>query len=92
MDYDRNGKEEIDHRRSKKGIGKGTEYEIWLDRAIFNEAANTSSDPKPMGDEFQTGIRFYYNGWEEFSNVPNSSLEEEDGSGYGYLMRVKFNK
>ena len=74
------------------GKGAGNEYEISLSRTKFNEAANTSDFPLPMGDEFQTGIRFYYNGWQEFSNVPNSSLEEEDGSGYGYLMRVKFNK
>ena len=71
------------------GVGKGSEYEIWLNRALFNEAAATSSDPKPMGDEFQTGIRFYCNGWDEFSNMPNSSIEEEAGNGWGYLMRVK---
>ena len=52
------------------GVGKGDEYEICLDRTIFNEAANTSDVPMPMGDTFQTGIRFYYNGWDEFSNVP----------------------
>lgn len=74
------------------GVGKGDEYEISLDRTIFNEAANTSDDPKPMGDEFQTGIRFYYNGWAEFSNVPNSDVDEEQGNGWGYLLRVKFNK
>ena len=74
------------------GKGAGAEYEISLDRAKFNEAANTSDVPMPMGDEFQTGIRFYYNGWAEFSNMPNSSIEEEAGNGYGYLMRVKTNK
>ena len=74
------------------GTGNGTEYEIWLDRAKFNEAANTSSVPMPMGDEFQTGIRFYYNGWDEFSNMPNSSVEEEAGNGWGYLMRIHTNK
>ena len=74
------------------GVGKGDEYEISLDRTIFNEAANSSDVPMPMGDEFQTGIRFYYNGWAEFSNVPNSDVDEEQGNGWGYLLRVKFNK
>ena len=46
----------------------------------------------PMGDEFQTGIRFYFNGWKEFSNVPNTSIDEEDGTGHGYLMRVHTQK
>ena len=74
------------------GVGKGDEYEISLDRTIFNEAANTSDVPMPMGDTFQTGIRFYYNGWAEFSNVPNSDVDTEQGNGWGYLLRVKFNK
>lgn len=74
------------------GMGNGVEYEISLDRTVFNEAANTSDVPMPMGDEFQTGIRFYYNGWDEFSNVPNCDVEEEQGNGWGYLLRVKFNK
>ena len=74
------------------GMGNGTEYEISMDRAKFNEAVNTSPDPKPMGDEFQTGIRFYFNGWQEFSNMPNSSIEEEDGNGWGYLLRMTTNK
>ena len=55
-------------------------------------AANTSDVPMPMGDEFQTGIRFYYNGWDEFSNMPNSSIDEEMGNGWGYLMRISTNK
>ncbi|MBO4585216.1 MAG: hypothetical protein J5675_01290 [Bacteroidales bacterium] len=70
------------------GKGAGVEYEIALDRATFNEAANTSTVPMPMGNTFETGIRFYYNGWEEFSNMPNSSIEEEAGNGWGYLMRI----
>ena len=74
------------------GKGAGSEYEIALDRAKFNEAANTSEFPLPMGDEFQTGIRFYYNGWEEFSNMPNSNIDEEEGNGWGFLMRIKTNK
>lgn len=74
------------------GVGKGDEYEICLDRTIFNDAANTSDVPMPMGDTFQTGIRFYYNDWAEFSNVPNSDVDTEQGNGWGYLLRVKFNK
>ena len=74
------------------GKGNGTEFEISLDRAKFNEAANTSDVPMPMGDDFQTGIRFYYNGWDEFSNMPNCSVEEEQGNGWGFLMRVHTNK
>ncbi len=74
------------------GKGAGCEYEIAMNIAKFNEAANTSTDPKPMGDSFQTGVRFYYNGWEEFSNIPNSSIEEEAGNGWGYLMRVTLDK
>ena len=73
------------------GKGAGNEYEISLDRTIFNEAANTSTVPLPMGDHFQTGIRFYYNGWDEWSNIPNSDVDEEAGNGWGYLLRVKFN-
>ena len=77
------------------GMGNGCEYEIRLDRAMFNEYANTSEVPMPMGDDFQTGIRFYWTSsgkWEELSNMPNCSLEEEMGNGYGYLMRVKTQK
>ena len=74
------------------GKGAGVEFEIAMDRATFNAAANTSSVPMPMGDDFQTGIRFYWDGWEEFSNMPNSSTEEEQGNGWGYLMRISTNK
>ena len=65
------------------GAGSGIEYEIALDRAKFNVAANTSSVPMPMGNEFQTGLRFYWNGWNEFSNIPNAS------GGYGHLLNVQ---
>ena len=77
------------------GAGSGCEYEIRLDRAMFNAAAKLSTVPMPMGDEFQTSLRFYTNGggsWEELSNMPNSSIDEEMGNGYGYLMRIKTNK
>ncbi len=65
------------------GAGSGIEYEFSLDRTKFNTAANTSSIPMPMGDEFQTGLRFYWNGWSEFSNIPNAS------GGYGHLLNVQ---
>ena len=82
------------------GKGVGLEFEIALDRGLFNKAIDDAvaagtieaEDKKPMGDTFQTGIRFYYNGWDEFSNMPNSSIEEEQGDGYGYLMRITTNK
>ena len=64
------------------GAGSGIEYEFSLDRAKFNTAANTSTDPMPMGNEFQTGLRLYWNGWSEFSNIPNAS------GGYGHLLSV----
>jgi hypothetical protein len=77
------------------GLGSGAEYEFQLDRALFNQYANTSEDPMPMGDEFQTSIRFYFinaaGKWDELSNIPNSSIDEELGNGYGYLMRITTN-
>lgn len=78
------------------GAGSGCEYELRLDRAMFNEAANTSTVPMPMGDDFQTSLRFYTTSvnphWDELSNIPNCSVEEEDGTGHGYLMRIHTNK
>ena len=74
------------------GKGAGVEYEIALNRSVFNTAANTSTVPMPMGDTFETGIRFYFineaGKWDELSNMPNSSMEEEMGNGWGYLMRI----
>ena len=68
------------------GTGSGCEYEIMLDRALFNQFAGASSVPMPMGDEFQTGIRFYFinsaGKWDELSNMPNSSIDEEQGNGW----------
>ena len=78
------------------GKGNGPRFEISLDRKAFNTFAATSTVPMPMGDEFQTGIRFYFineaGKWDELSNMPNSDIDEEMGNGYGYLMRIKFNK
>lgn len=68
------------------GKGEGNEYEILLARELFNNAV--PADQK-MGDEFYTGIRFYGNGgWGELSNMPNSSVEEGEGNGWGHLLKV----
>ena len=68
------------------GAGSGVEYEISMDRALFNQYANTSETPKPMGDEFQTGICFYFNGYSSiFSVIPNQG----SGDGYAHLLNVE---
>ena len=80
------------------GKGAGVEYELSVSRAAFDQGIKDCGDIPAenkyyMGDEFQTSMRFYWNGWDEFSNMPNCSLEEEQGNGWGFLMRVKtFNK
>ena len=74
------------------GKGAGCEYEICMIRDVFNGAVAASDDPKPMGDTFETGIRFYDPDWGELSNMPNSSAEEGDGSGWGHLLTVTVNK
>ena len=71
------------------GAGNGNEFELFVDRSIFNKAAEKSDVPMLMGDKFQTSMRFYYSStgsWEELSNMPNS----EDG--YGPLLDVTFAK
>lgn len=71
------------------GKGAGSEYEIMLFREVFNNAVAGSPSPNsPMGDVFHTGIRFYWNGWDEFSNMPNASVDEGEGNGYAHLMEV----
>ena len=75
------------------GAGAGYEYELAFPIESFNNYANSTSAPMPMGDEFQTGIRFYTSGsgdWDELSNVPNSSISEES-KGWGHLMTVSVN-
>jgi len=68
------------------GAGAGNEYEIMLAREIFNNAV--PADQK-MGDIFHTGIRFYGNGgWGELSNMPNSSVEDGEGNGWGHLLEI----
>ena len=75
------------------GAGAGHEYEILVSRDLFNNAALGSEVPMPMGDVFQTGVRFYETTvgnpghWEELSNMPNSSIDVEE-SGYGHLLEV----
>jgi hypothetical protein len=65
-----------------------------LAKEIFNNAASGSEVPMSMGEVFQTGIRFYETTvgnpghWEELSNLPNTSIDEGDGSGWGHLMTV----
>lgn len=72
------------------GAGAGYQYEIVLDRLVFNEAATASEVPMPMGDTFQTSLRFYETSstgkWVELSNIPNSA----EGTGYGPLLEVNF--
>ncbi|MBP5676090.1 MAG: hypothetical protein J6W94_03655 [Bacteroidales bacterium] len=71
-----------------QGKGAGVEYEILLAREIFNNAiAGSTEVNSPISDVFHTGIRFYCNGWEEFSNMPNSSIDEVD-NGWGHLLEV----
>ena len=67
------------------GKGAGGEYEILLARELFNNAVPAEHK---IGDVFYTGIRFYYAGWNEFSNMPNASVADGDGSGWGHLMKV----
>ena len=74
------------------GKGAGNEYEIMLARELFNNAVPAGMK---MGDVFHTGIRFYYNGggsWEELSNMPNSSIDDGDGNGWGNLLEVTTTK
>ena len=68
------------------GAGKENEYEILLAREVFNNAVPVEHQ---MGDVFHTGIRFYGNGgWNELSNMPNASIEEGEGNGWGHLLKV----
>ena len=72
------------------GAGNGNEFELFVDRSIFNDAVKKSANPMPMGDNFQTSMRFYETTssgkWEELSNMPNSN------EGYGPLLDITFAK
>ena len=75
------------------GAGKGVEYELMLDVKALNKAIKSSETPNHLlQDKFQTGMRFYHAGWEEFSNMPNASAEEGDGSSWGDLLEITVNK
>ena len=67
------------------GKGAGGEYEILLARELFNNAVPAEHK---IGDVFYTGIRFYGYDWGELSNMPNTSIEEGDGKGWGHLLKV----
>ena len=72
------------------GAGDGNEFEMFVDRTLFNKAVEKSEVPMPMGDNFQTSMRFYETTstgkWEELSNMPNSE------EGYGPLLDITFAK
>ena len=67
------------------GKGNGGEYEILLARELFNNAVPAGHK---IGDVFYTGIRFYGYDWGELSNMPNTTIEEGDGKGWGHLLKV----
>ena len=67
------------------GKGSGGEYEILLARELFNNAVPAEHK---IGDVFYAGIRFYGYEWGELSNMPNTSIEEGDGKGWGHLLKV----
>lgn len=71
------------------GMGEGAEYEIMMAREIFNNAVPAGHK---MGDVFYTGIRFYCSGWNELSNMPNASMSEGEGTGWGHMMKVTTSK
>jgi hypothetical protein len=70
------------------GAGNGNKFEIMVSRELFNNAAAGSEDPKPMGDIFQTGLRFYGVQWTELSNLPNAAVDEDNTNGWGNLLEV----
>ncbi len=72
-----------------KGMGKGDEYEIFLVRDLFNNAVPAEHK---LGDVFHTGIRFYGPAWDELSNMPNSSVDEGEGNGWGHLLEITTDK
>ncbi len=67
------------------GAGKGNEYEVCVNIEMFNDAAKTSADPKPMGKTFQTGLTFYDGGWSTIAVLPNASTDDNP-EGWGSLL------
>ncbi|MBO4743518.1 MAG: hypothetical protein J5533_07780 [Bacteroidales bacterium] len=74
------------------GAGKDNHYEIMLFRDLFNAVTISSEVPMQMGDNFQTGIRFYTPWWDELSNMPNENITEDNEHGYGHLLDVTVDK
>jgi len=70
------------------GAGSGNKYEIMLVRELFNAAASASTVPMPMGDTFQTGIRFYTPDWGELANMPDGAVTDDNTNGWGHLLEV----
>ena len=70
------------------GAGKDNYYEIQLTREVFNSAATSSTVPMPMGDTFQTGIRFYTASWGELGNLPDGAVTDDNTKGWGHLLNV----
>lgn len=72
------------------GAGSGYEFELVVDRSLFNDAVAKSAVPMPLGNTFQTSMRFYETSstgkWEELSNMPNAP------GGYGNLLDITFVK
>ncbi len=73
------------------GAGKDYEYEIALSREVFDSAISST----PLGNTFQTSVRFYYindaDEWDELSNMPNLSIDESE-NGWGHLLEITTNK
>ena len=69
------------------GAGAGNKYEIALDRQVFDRVQK-KCDPQAIGNVFHTGLRFYTHDWGELSNLPNSSISEGNGDGWGHLLEV----
>ena len=75
------------------GQGAGNEYEILLAREVFNNAIKGATQVnQPIGDIFYTGIRFYCDGWAEWSNMPNAAISEDNENGWGHLLEIKTDK
>ena len=75
------------------GAGKDNKYEICLVRDSFNGAAMKSEVTMPMGEVFQTGIRFYTPDWGELSNMPNTAPNPDseikaEQKGWGNLLEI----
>ena len=74
------------------GAGAGNKFEIMVSRQLFNNAAAGSEDPKPLGDIFQTGLRFYGPQWTELANLPNGAVSDDNPNGWGNLLEVATDK